>query len=159
MQGSDEGMIFLGNVRKKNLIYLYVVQQSQKICHLCSHICVKNPRSALWRFWHELKYVVLTAMKQGDEALMLHRLNFSKALNASMLRIFTLHLTLHHCYFLKENNNSTLHRVTFVQKFIAITVESNFAHLWQLAENTFTFNADNIPAFSIGIRFCNLKQQ
>jgi hypothetical protein len=25
MQGSDEGMIFLGNVRKKNLIYLYVV--------------------------------------------------------------------------------------------------------------------------------------
>jgi hypothetical protein len=76
---------------------------------------------------------------------MLHRLNFSKALNASLLRIFTLHLT--------------LHRVTFVQKFIARTVESNFAHLWLLAENTFTFNADNIPAFSIGIRFCNLKQQ
>jgi hypothetical protein len=55
---------------------------------------------------------------------------------ASLLRIFTLHLTLHHHYFFKQNYCWTLHHCYFFAKIHQLTLHqpllliSNFTHLW-----------------------------
>jgi hypothetical protein len=78
-----------------------------------------------------LTHLVLTAMNwwRGNEAY------FSEALMLHCYNLFTKRLMLHCRHFLKEIHRLMLHCRYFLQRFmaerfIAVTFESNFAHLW-----------------------------
>jgi hypothetical protein len=64
--------------------------------------------------WHEF-IIVLTDMKQSDEAFNASSLQFCRR-KRFITSVFTQRLTLHWCYFFKENLFLMLHRCYFKKK-------------------------------------------